>query len=90
MNEGDALDILRSAIWMVVVGAGPTTGAAMAVGVLIAVMQALTQIQEATLTFVPKIVVVFLVGGLTATFVGGRMKVFTEGLYSRIEHGFDK
>ena len=81
MNEGDALDILRSAIWMVVVGAGPTTGAAMAVGVLIAVMQALTQIQEATLTFVPKIVVVFLVGGLTATFVGGRMKVFTEGLY---------
>ena len=61
MNEGDALDLVQSAIWMVVVGAGPCVGAAMAVGVVIALLQALTQMQEMTLTFVPKMIVVFLV-----------------------------
>ena len=57
MNEGDALDLIQSAIWMVIVGAGPAVGAAMVVGVVIALLQALTQVQEMTLTFVPKIVV---------------------------------
>ncbi len=51
MNEGDAIDLVQSAIWMVVVGAGPCVGAAMAVGVVIALLQALTQVQEMTLTF---------------------------------------
>jgi flagellar biosynthetic protein FliQ len=88
MNEGDALDIVQSAIWMVIVGAGPSVGAAMAVGIVIALVQALTQVQETTLTFVPKIVAVFLVTTLTSGFVGGQFYVFTTNLYSRIEHGF--
>ena len=66
MNEADALDLIQSAIWMIIVGAGPAVGAAMVVGVAIALMQALTQIQEMTLTFVPKIVAIFLVVSLTA------------------------
>ena len=41
MNEGDAIDLVQSAIWMVVIGAGPCVGAAMAVGVVIALLQAL-------------------------------------------------
>ena len=88
MNEGDALDIVQSAIWMVIVGAGPSVGAAMAVGIVIALVQALTQIQETTLTFVPKIVAIFLVTALTSSFVGGQFYVFTTNLYSRIERGF--
>ena len=60
MNEGDAIDLVQSAIWMVVVGAGPCVAAAMAVGVVIALLQALTQIQEMTLTFVPKMIAVFV------------------------------
>ena len=43
MNEADALDIIQSALWMVIVGAGPAIGAAMVVGVAIALLQALTQ-----------------------------------------------
>ena len=70
MNEGDAIDLVQSAIWMVVVGAGPCVGAAMAVGVVIALLQALTQIQEMTLTFVPKMIAVFVAASLTASFVG--------------------
>ena len=47
MNEGDAVDLVQSAIWMVVLGAGPAVGAAMLVGVVIALLQALTQMIEA-------------------------------------------
>ena len=48
---------------------GPAIVAAMLVGVLISLLQALTQIQEATLTFIPKIIVIFLVAMLTAPFI---------------------
>jgi flagellar biosynthetic protein FliQ len=77
VNEGDAVDLAQSAIWMVVVGAGPAVGAAMAVGVVIALLQALTQIQEMTLTFVPKMIAVFVAGSLTISFVGGKFSIFT-------------
>lgn len=89
MNEGDALDVIQSAIWMIIVGAGPAVGAAMAVGVTIALLQALTQVQEMTLTFVPKILVIFTVVSLTASFVGGQFYIFTENIYAHIEHGFE-
>jgi flagellar biosynthesis protein FliQ len=88
MNEADALDLVRAAIWLAIVGAGPAVGAAMAVGVVIAVLQALTQIQEMTLTFVPKIGVVLAVIYLSASFVGGQFGIFTSTVYSRIETGF--
>ncbi len=88
MSEGDVLDLLQSAIWMVVVGAGPVTLAAMIVGISVALMQALTQVQEMTLTFVPKLIVVFLVFSLTASFVGAQFYVFTERVYARIATGY--
>ena len=90
MTEGDVLDLLQSAIWMVVVGAGPVVLASMVVGVVIALFQALTQVQEMTLTFVPKLVVVFIVFSLTASFVGAQFYVFTERIYAHIERGFDR
>ncbi len=88
MNEADALEILRGAIWAIVVGSGPAVAAAMVVGIAIALFQALTQIQETTLTFVPKIVIVFLVLMMTASFVGGQVFAFSEQVYGRIERGF--
>ena len=56
MNEADALEIVQYAIWTVITASAPAVIVAMLVGVLIAFFQALTQIQEITLTFVPKIV----------------------------------
>ena len=64
--------------------------AAMAIGLLIALFQALTQIQESTLTFVPKMVVVAIVIGFSSTFIGNRFQIFTENVYGRIETGFRK
>jgi flagellar biosynthetic protein FliQ len=88
VNEGDAIDLVQSAIWMVVVGSGPCVAAAMAVGVVIALLQALTQVQELTLTFVPKMIAVFVAATLTASFVGGQFSIFTQTVYSRIEYGY--
>lgn len=88
MNEADALDLLRDAVWAIIVGAGPGVAAAMLVGVAIALLQALTQVQEMTLTFVPKIVVILLVVATTGTFTGAQIYTFTERVYSHIENGF--
>lgn len=88
MNEADALDIMHRAILIVLVVSGPTVAAAMLVGLIIALFQALTQVQEMTLTFVPKIVAILVTLALTASFIGGQIYAFTEELYSRIEKGF--
>jgi flagellar biosynthesis protein FliQ len=88
MNEADALDLIQAAIWTIIVGSGPAVAAAMVVGIIVALIQALTQVQEMTLTFVPKIVVIFAVISLTAPFIGGSVYSFTEMVYGRIEKGF--
>jgi flagellar biosynthetic protein FliQ len=59
MNEVTVLEVGRDALWVVLKIAGPIMGAGLAIGLLIALFQALTTIQEMTLTFVPKILVIF-------------------------------
>ena len=60
MNEAQYLDVMRDGIFVMLKIAAPTLIAGLVVGLIIALFQALTQIQEMTLTFVPKIAVVFL------------------------------
>ena len=88
MNEADALDIVQSAIWTVILASAPAVVAAMVVGVAIALLQALTQVQEITLTFIPKIVVILVVIALTGPFIGAEIYAFTTQVYSRVETGF--
>ncbi len=88
MNETDALKLVQDAIWAVIVGAGPAVGAATAVGIIIALIQALTQVQEATLTFVPKILAVFAALLLLAPVAAAQLMSFTEQVYAHIESGF--
>jgi flagellar biosynthetic protein FliQ len=88
MNALDALEIVQAAIWTVIVASAPAVVAAMVVGILIALLQALTQIQEMTLTFIPKILVNLFVSVMTAPFVGSVIYSFSETVYSRIETGF--
>ncbi len=87
MNEADALGLLQSTIWTIIMAAGPGIAAAMVVGIAVALFQALTQIQETTLTFVPKIVAMLVVLTLTASFIGSQIFLFTEQVYARIERG---
>lgn len=88
MNEADALDIVQYAIWTVLIASGPAVIVAMVVGIGIALVQALTQIQEITLTFVPKIVAILLVTALSGPFVGAQISAFTDVVFQRIENGF--
>lgn len=88
MNEADALDLLHASIWTILVASGPAVGAAMAVGVAVALFQALTQIQESTLTFVPKILAVLVALALSGAFLGAQLHTFAEHIYSRVEKGY--
>jgi flagellar biosynthetic protein FliQ len=88
MNEADAIEIVYSAIWTIIVTGGPAVGAAMFVGIVIALLQALTQIQEMTLTFIPKIIVILLVTAATGSFMGSQIFVFANETYGRISTGF--
>ncbi len=88
MNEADALDLVQYAIWTVLTACGPAVGIAMVVGIAIALFQALTQIQEVTLTFVPKIVAILLTVVLTGPFVGAQISAFTNVVFERIQTGF--
>lgn len=88
MNENDALDILRYAILTIIITSGPGVVTAMLVGVVIAVLQALTQIQEVTLTFVPKIIGIFVALMLSAYFMGASIGGFASFAFARIETSF--
>ena len=88
MGEADALKLVQDAIWTVIVGSGPAIGAAMVVGMAIALIQALTQVQEATLTFVPKILAVFASMLFLAPVAAAQLMTFTEEVYARIVTGF--
>jgi flagellar biosynthesis protein FliQ len=84
MNEIEVLDIGREALWTLVVIGTPAMMVALIVGLAIALFQALTQIQEMTLTFVPKIIAVFLSLVLFLPFMINTLVNYSNSLYERI------
>jgi len=70
MTGAVVLDIAREGIWAMIIIAGPMMIVGLVVGVVIALFQALTQIQEMTLVFVPKILAIFFTLLLTLPFMG--------------------
>jgi len=69
MSEADILSILREFLWGAALIATPLLAAALIVGLVIGLLQALTAIQELTLTFVPKLAVMLVVFMLSAGFM---------------------
>ena len=70
MGEAALLDILRHALWIALVVSTPILFVALAVGLAIGLLQALTSVQEMTLTFVPKLAAILLVFWITMGFSG--------------------
>ena len=60
VTEGQVLDIVRDAIYNIIICAAPLLLISLIVGLIVSIFQTVTSIQEQTLTFVPKIVAVFL------------------------------
>lgn len=68
--EFDAnIEFLRIAFWQIIMTAGPLLSVALAVGLLVGIIQAATSINEMTLSFVPKLVIVILTFGMLSTFM---------------------
>ena len=88
MSEADALDILQGALWTMIASSWGPVMAAMVIGSSVALLQALTQIQEMTLTFVPKLIGMVLAIALGAHAVGSQFFAFSEQVYGRIERGY--
>ena len=73
MTGAEVLDIAGDGIWTLIIVSSPMMLVGLVVGVIIALFQALTQIQEQTLVFVPKIIAIFVTMLLTLPFLGAPM-----------------
>ena len=87
MTAGEVLDIGAEAIWIMLGMAAPVMLIGLAVGVLIALFQALTQVQEMTLVFVPKIIVIFLALLIFLPMMGALLNGFMQTIADRIVAG---
>lgn len=70
MNGPEVLDVARDGLWTILKVGGPLMAVTLVVGVVVSLIQALTQIQEMTLVFVPKILALFAAMLLALPFMG--------------------
>jgi len=83
--EFDAnIEHIRLAFWNVVMAAGPILGIALAIGLVIGIIQAATSINEMTLSFVPKLFIVLLTMSLMATFTITQMTDYFSYIFDEI------
>ena len=84
MDIAAVIDIGRLALWMVVLISAPLLGVALAVGLLVGIIQAATSINESTLSFIPKVTAV----AITLALVGGwqlaTLVDYTKSMFQRI------
>jgi len=84
MTGAEVLDVARSAVWLTLQMSAPIMIVGLVVGVGIGLFQALTQIQEATLVFAPKILAIFLSLLLLLPLMGALMAGFMQQIAARI------
>ncbi|MEZ5861890.1 MAG: flagellar biosynthesis protein FliQ [Geminicoccaceae bacterium] len=77
-------DVARQAIWVMLKVGAPMMLVALVVGLCVSLLQALTQIQEMTLTFVPKILAMFMTLMVATPFMLATLVEFTQTLFLRI------
>lgn len=84
MSEALVIDIGRDAVLTALMISAPALIIGMVVGLVISIFQATTQIQEQTLTFVPKLIGVAVIGLITAKFMNHTVVGFTERIFAMI------
>lgn len=84
MDPADMLALSRTALMLLLTIAGPMLIASLVIGVIIGLVQALTQIQEMTLTFVPKLIGIGVVLLLSLPMIGAALSAFMAELSARI------
>jgi len=87
MNGAEVLDVARDAIITLVLVSSPLMLVGLAIGVAISLFQALTQIQEMTLVFVPKILAIFAAMLITLPWMADTLQGHMARVAMRIIHG---
>lgn len=84
MTAVEVLDLGRDALWLTILISAPVMLVGLVVGLAVSLLQTLTQIQEQTLVFVPKILAIFVSLVLFLPIMGGLLGRFTEDVFARI------
>jgi len=84
MEFTEALELGRNAFWIAISTAAPILVMGLAVGLLIAFFQAVTQMQEQTLTFVPKILAMVVAASIFIPWISSRMVSFTRDMFQEL------
>lgn len=84
MTQGNVLDMANQALFMAALLAAPMLGLGLVVGLAVSLFQAITQINEATLTFVPKIVAVVVALVVFGPWMLGNLLSFTTAIFSSL------
>lgn len=87
MAPGDVGQIVAETVWVILIACGPVLVVAMVVGLLIALGQALTSVQEATLTFVPKAAVILIGTVLSLPLIFASLSGLSERVFDLIRTG---
>lgn len=84
MDLGTVSEISREAIYVLIIVSAPILVVALVVGLIISLFQALTQIQETTLTFVPKIIAVYFSMIVILPYIFSKLKIFVDHIMQHI------
>jgi flagellar biosynthesis protein FliQ len=84
VTELFALDLGRQAMWMAVLVSAPMLGVALVVGLVVSVFQALTQVNEATLSFVPKLLGICAALVVAGPWIMSTLLTYTTGLFEML------
>jgi flagellar biosynthetic protein FliQ len=87
VNGAEVIDIARDGIFTLVLVAGPVMLVGLTVGVVVGLLQAVTQVQEATLVYVPKILAIFATMLLAFPFMGAVLASYMGRIMARIASG---
>ena len=84
MELETALALGRNAFWMALITSAPVLLIGLVVGLMISLFQAVTQLQEQTLTFVPKIAAMFVAASVFIPWISDRMVAYTQSMLTTL------
>ncbi|MBQ9625487.1 MAG: flagellar biosynthesis protein FliQ [Clostridia bacterium] len=84
MEQAQIINVLQQAVYTILISSMPLIGVGLAIGLIVSIFQAATQINEQTLTFAPKIIGILLALLVFAGFIFTKVNEFTQSMFSMI------
>lgn len=84
MNEAVILGLMRESLWIALLVGAPILATTLVIGVVVSIIQAVTQVNEATLTFVPKLVGVFVAMLIFGPWMMSTLLDFSAGIFANM------